>query len=384
METLLACKGGKASSTGERGPYEQRANTVWVAQLDALEMSARDQCGPTRNVVLRVIQAAIALTYCLCALTVSAQPAASLGSISGIVFDVNGGLVPHAQVTLDEQDQLSVRTTFSDEDGRFSFLELGPGEFRITVTAAGLAAYSSPGLVLHPGEQLVSPDIRLAPLATTNTVEVVVTQMQLATEQLRAQEQQRVLGILPNFYTSFIWDAAPLSAGQKYQLALRSVADPFNFIGTGIFAAAEQSQDIFSGYGQGAEGYAKRYGAAFADEGISRVLGGAVLPSLFHQDPRYFYRGTGSKRTRALYAISSAIICRGDNGNLEPNYSYMLGSFASGAISNLYHPPGDRGIGLTIGNGFFNIGAHAADNLVREFLLRKLTSKVPDYAQGKP
>jgi hypothetical protein len=121
-----------------------------------------------------------------------------------------------------------------------------------------------------------------------------------------------------------------------------------------------------------------------ADEALSRMIGSAILPSLLHQDPRYFYRGSGSKKSRAFYAISSAVICRGDNGRLQPNYSYVLGSFAAGGISNLYHPASDRGVGLTIGNGFLNVAAHALDNLGREFVFRKLTPKVPDYAQGKP
>jgi Carboxypeptidase regulatory-like domain len=330
------------------------------------------------------IKAIVALVCCLFAAVVCAQSTAPMGSISGIVLDVNGGFVPRAQVTLRGPDQPSVRVVSSDEGGRFQFPALGPGEFHISVSAAGFQTYSSASLLLRAAEQLAAPEINLAPMATTTNVEVMVTRTQLATEQLKSQEQQRVLGILPNFYSSYIWDAAPLSAAQKYHLAFRSIADPFTFVGTGLFAAAEQQQNTFPGYGQGAQGYAKRYGAAFADEGISRVLGSAVLPSLLHQDPRYFYRGSGSKRTRAFYAISSAIICRADSGKLEPNYSYVLGSFASGALSNLYHPSGDRGVGLTIGNGFLNIGTHAADNLIREFLLRKLTSKVPDYAQGKP
>jgi hypothetical protein len=206
----------------------------------------------------------------------------------------------------------------------------------------------------------------------------------LATEQLKTQEQQRVLGVFPNFYSSYLWDAVPLSSGQKYHLALHSIADPFAFVGTGAFAAIEQWHNTFPGYGKGAQGYAKRYGAAYADEALSRMIGSALLPSLLHQDPRYFYRGSGTKKSRALYAISAAVICRGDNGRLQPNYSYVLGSFAAGGISNLYHPASDRGVGLTIGNGFLNVAAHALDNLGREFVFRKLTPKVPNYAQGKP
>jgi Carboxypeptidase regulatory-like domain len=308
--------------------------------------------------------------------SVPEQPAA--GSISGTVLDVNGGIVLGAQVTLVASDGLAGRTVMSDDAGQFSFPGLAPGKFKCTVASTGFEPYASSEIVLSPGEKLILPEFRLSPAATTTNVQVSVTQIEIATEQLQVQEHQRVLGIFPNFYSSYIWDAAPLSSGQKYQLAAHSLVDPFSFVGTGIFAAAEQWQNTFPGYGQGAQG------AAYADEALSRMIGSAILPSLLHQDPRYFYRGTGSKKTRALYAISQAIICRGDNGKMQPNYSYVLGSFAAGGISNLYHPAGDRGAGLTIGNGFLNVGAHAIDNLAREFLFRKLTPKVPDYAQGKP
>jgi hypothetical protein len=306
------------------------------------------------------------------------------GSISGTVLDVNNGVVLGAQVTLVAADSSANRTALSDDAGEFSFPGLIPGNFKCTVTSTGFESYASSQIVLSPGEKLVLPEFHLSPAATTTDVQVSVTQLEIATEQLQVQEQQRVLGIFPNFYSSYIWDAVPLSSGQKYQLAARSLVDPFSFVGTGVFAAAEQWRNTFPGYGKGTQGFAKRYGAAYADEALSRMIGSAILPSLLHQDPRYFYRGTGSKRARAFYAISQAVICRGDNGRMQPNYSYVLGSFAAGGISNLYHPAGDRGAGLTIGNGFLNVGAHAIDNLAREFLFRKLTPKVPDYAQGKP
>jgi hypothetical protein len=314
--------------------------------------------------------------------SVAEPPVAS--SISGTVLDVNGGMVLGAQVTLVALGPPVSRTAMSDDQGQFSFPELAPGKFKVTVAATGLQPYASTEIILYPSEKLILPEIRLSPAATTTDIQVSVTQIEIATEQVRVQERQRVLGVFPNFYSSYIWDAAPMTAGQKYELAVHSLVDPFSFVGTGIFAAAEQWQNTFPGYGQGAKGYAKRYGAAYADEALSRMIGSAILPSLLHQDPRYFYRGTGSKKSRALYAISQAVFCRGDNGKMQPNYSYVLGSFAAGGISNLYHPAGDRGVGLTISNGFLNVGAHAIDDLAREFLFRKLTPKVPDYAQGKP
>jgi hypothetical protein len=326
----------------------------------------------------------LVLLLLVCCLSAVSRGQDLQSSISGTVLDVNGGVVPNAQVSVIALDRAGTWKTISDAQGDFSFPALDPGHYRLSVKAPGLAPYSSAELPLQAGERLVVPEFRLEPAATTTNIQVNVTQKEIAIEQVKAQEQQRALGIFPNFYSSYIWDAAPMTSGQKYSLALRSVADPFTFVGTGIFAAAEQWRNTFPGYGQGASGYAKRYGAAYADEALSRMIGSAILPSLLHQDPRYFYRGSGSRKTRAFYAIASAVVCRGDNGKLEPNYSYVVGAFASGGISNLYHPAGDRGLGLTVGNGFLNVGAHALDNLVREFVLRRLTPKVPDYAQGKP
>ena len=133
----------------------------------------------------------------------------------------------------------------------------------------------------------------------------------------------------------------------------------------------------------GSEGYAKRYGAAYADDVLGRVIGSAILPSLIHQDPRYFYKGSGSVRSRAFYAMSRALVTRADGGQTEPNYSRLLGSFAAGGLANLYYPRADRGVGLTLADGLVSIAGHAVDNLIREFFLRSLTPNVPAYEKGK-
>ena len=112
------------------------------------------------------------------------------------------------------------------------------------------------------------------------------------------------------------------------------------------------------------------------------MLSSAILPSLLHQDPRYFYKGSGTTRQRAVYAVSRVVFTRGDDGHPEFNYSRILGDFGAGAISNAYRPSNDRGVGLTIRNGFIDLAGNAADNLLREFILRRVTHNVPDYAQG--
>jgi hypothetical protein len=212
----------------------------------------------------------------------------------------------------------------------------------------------------------------------------VATHADVAQAQVEAQEKQRVFKVIPNFYSSYIWNAAPMTPKQKFGLALRSTTDPVAFAVTAGVAGVEQWHNTFPGYGGGTDGYLKRYGATYADNMIGRMIGSAALPSLLHQDPRYFYRGNGSIKSRAWYAVSQAFVCRGDDGGTEPNYSHIVGVFAAAGISNLYRAPADRSASLTVRNSFIILGGSAATNLVREFLLRKITSNVPDFAQGKP
>jgi len=148
---------------------------------------------------------------------------------------------------------------------------------------------------------------------------------------------------------------------------------------TGVTAGIEQWQGDFPGYGQGFSGYAKRYGATYGDRITSTFFGAALLPSLLHQDPRYFYRGKGHVVTRALYAISTVVICKGDNGHWQPNYSSVLGSLAAGGLSNLYSPASSRnGVGLTFENTLVGIGGSAMSAVVEEFFSKKLTPHARD------
>jgi Carboxypeptidase regulatory-like domain len=307
----------------------------------------------------------------------------SLGSLSGEVFDVNGGAVPAATITLLE-GSLPQRTAVSDASGTFTFTGLPAGTIQFTVVSPGLETFVSKQIVLQAGERYLVPRIVLPVDPASTVVEVRVTQKEVAQEQMKEAEQQRVLGVIPNFYSSYIWNAAPLSPKQKFELAFRSKLDPVAFVSSGVTAGIEQRANRFPGYGQDAQSYAKRYGAAYATGALGRLIGSALLPSLLHQDPRYFYRGSGSIPSRTLYALSAALICRGDNGRPQPNYSNVLGDLAAGGISNLYHPAGDRGVTLTIDNALIAIAANAASNVVREFLLRGLTPRVPAYANGKP
>jgi hypothetical protein len=198
--------------------------------------------------------------------------------------------------------------------------------------------------------------------------------VEVAEAQLNVEEHQRVLAVIPNFYVSYIPNAAPLTSGQKFRLAMRTVVDPFTFVMVAGTGGIEQAQNHFIGYGQGAEGYAKRFGAGYADTVSGTFIGGAILPSLLKQDPRYFYKGVGSVQYRFLYAIANSVICKGDNKRWQPNYSNVLGSLAAGGISNIYYPAQDRnGATLTFINAAIGIASSAASNVLQEFLIKKLT-----------
>src|ERR1700722_1426868 len=307
----------------------------------------------------------------------------SSGSISGTVVDGTGAFVVGARVTITPQDRSQIRETLSGDDGRFSFSNIAPGPFQITIAAAGFATQAFSG-VLSSGEVYPAPQTALAIATAVTEVRVVPKRFEVAEDEIKEEEKKRVLGVIPNFYVSYVPDAVPLSPKQKFELAWKTTVDPVNFGITGVIAGVQQAQNDFNGYGQGARGYAKRYGASYANSVAGTFVGSAILPSLLKQDPRYFYKGTGSKRSRILYALANAVICKGDNRHWQANYSSILGSLAAGGISNLYYPAKNRdGAELTFENALVGIGASAAANLLQEFLVRKLTPNGSNHAAAK-
>jgi len=170
-----------------------------------------------------------------------------------------------------------------------------------------------------------------------------------AAEEVKKEEHQRILRIMPDFYTSYIQDAEPLSRAQKFGLAMKSSFDPFSFAAAGSDAGINQAKDNFPAYGQGGKGYAKRFGASFADSFDGTMFGGWIFPVLLRQDPRYFRKGAGRFRSRLSYAlITTTVLCKDDNRRWVFNYSNILGNLAAGSISNIYYPKADRGVVLTL------------------------------------
>jgi hypothetical protein len=336
--------------------------------LFGLIVPAHSQQKPTEQVVVPEQQLSV--------------PQAS-GSISGTVVDPSGAAVAGARVELTREDHDTKEVAISGDDGQFYFDGAAPGPFRLAVTAEGFAAQALSG-TLHDGENYLAPQIALTLAAKKTEMSVMVPRVEIAEEQIKEEEKQRVLGFIPNFYVSYLPNAAPLTSKQKFELAWRSTLDPVTFLLTGAIAGAQQANNTFSGYGQGAQGYGKRYGADYADAVTDTFIGSAILPSLLKQDPRYFYKGTGTARSRILYAIANSVICKGDNGRWQANYSNILGSFAAGGISNLYYPPKDReGAALTFENAAIGIGASAAANLLQEFVIRKLTPAARSHDPSK-
>jgi hypothetical protein len=172
-----------------------------------------------------------------------------------------------------------------------------------------------------------------------------------ADQQLRIEEKQRVFGVMPAFNTTINRDALPLSPGQKFRLFFKSQSDPWPFALAAVVAGINQANDSFPEYGQGAEGYAKRYGAAHSDAFIGNLFGNAILTSLLHEDPRYFQKGTGSTSSRMLWAATSTVWCRRDNGAWGPNYANLTGNLIGAAIANAYYPKSERTAGDTITRG---------------------------------
>jgi Carboxypeptidase regulatory-like domain len=306
------------------------------------------------------------------------------GSIRGVVADQSGSGVAGARVSLVRDDQSPSQETLTDDDGQFSFASVAPGPFQLTIIKPAFTEQSVSG-ILQSGETHTVPRIVLAVAPVVTAIKVTPSRAEMAKYQLEEEEKQRVLGFIPNFFVTYNHNAVPLNSKQKFELAWKTTVDPATFFLTGATAGIEQAHNSFSGYGQGAQGYAKRYGASYADFVAGTFIGGAILPSLLKQDPRYFYKGTGSRRSRFLYAIANAVICKGDNGRWQPNYSNVLGDLAAGGISNLYYPPKNRnGVALTFENGLIGIGTTAAANLIQEFLIPKLTPHLPDRQSAKP
>jgi len=305
------------------------------------------------------------------------------GSISGKVVDQSGANIAGAVVKLTREGQSSGLEVTSSEDGLFAFSNVAPGPFQLTISSPGLASHEFSG-TLQSGEAYVTPLIMLVIPTQVTEVHVGLPPEELAEVQIKEEEKQRVFGVIPNFYVSYAPNAAPITTKHKFELAWKSASDPVTLVGVGVLAGIGQAGDRWGAYGQGAQGYAKRYGASYANVFASTFIGGAVMPSVLKQDPRYFYKGSGSKRSRILYAVASSVICKGDNGRWQPNYSNVIGSFAGAGLQALYLPANDRrGSGFIVSAALIRLGETSLAGVLQEFVFSKLTKR-PRRSASKP
>lgn len=296
------------------------------------------------------------------------------GTVMGTVVDTTDDPIPGANVILQGPagDRL---TAITKDDGGFSFDEATGGvAYQITVSAEGFADWSS-SITVEPGQNKVLEAVKLRILAVQRAVTVSYSSKEVAAQQVKAEEQQRVLSIIPNMYVVYDPHAEPLTTGMKFHLAYKSLTNPFFFFRTAAWAGIQQARDDPSKWHQGAEGYGRRLGAGFTDAVTGSLISNALLPSLLHQDPRYFYQGSGTKKSRALHAMSAPIICKGDNGDWQPNYSQLGGSLIGYSIATAYYPSSSRTAGHVFQNFGIDMGLHVVGSLAQEFILGKFTSR---------
>jgi hypothetical protein len=304
-------------------------------------------------------------------------------AIDGVVTDGSGSVVVGALVTLGTAPSTGKRTTVTSETGSFHFAAVAAGNYTITIVADGFAPWTAASVVVREGENPAVTSAVLQVASASTKLDVGLSPKELAVEQVKTEEQQRLLGVFPNYFVTYDPHPAPLNAAQKLHLGWKTIVDPITILSSAITAGIEQARNSYHEFGQGTEGYGKRFGAQYADTVNGVIIGGVIMQAVFHQDPRYFYKGTGSFRSRALYAIATAFVRKGDNGRWQPDYSDVLGSLAAGEISTLYYPASSR-TGLRLFHDVLGgIGGNAAGNLFEEFLSRKITTHVPTAAMAR-
>lgn len=296
------------------------------------------------------------------------------GSMSGTVSDAYGDVIPGALVTLDGHIPEDHRQVVANDTGGFAFNGLRENaSYRVTISAKGFVTWTSAEIILASGQYVPLKGIELKIEGEQTSVMVYGSTAQIAVEQVRIEEQQRVLGFIPNFYV--VYDSkntVPLTTKLKFKLAMRVSIDPISIAGITSMAGIKQAANT-PDYVQGAKGYGQRLGVETADGFSDILIGGAILPSLLHQDPRYFYQGTGTTSSRLRHALFSPFVCRGDNGQWQPNYSSLGGDLASSALSNAYYPQSNRGAGLVFGNFAIGTVERMVSGFAQEFILRKFT-----------
>jgi hypothetical protein len=326
-------------------------------------------------------------------------PKPQAAEMFGDVIDSHDGLVPGAAIHAvlashaapagslkagETTPAAETRDAVSDSAGHFELRGLTPGNWTLDVAAPGFRKFEARKLVLKPGDRHEVEGVVLVVAEQTADVTVTMTVEQVAEQEVHDEEHQRTLAIFPNYNTSYVWNAAPMTAKQKFKLSFHSTLDPISFATAAGVAGYQYGTNKYPEYGTGFSGFAEYYGAAWGTTFLGHTIGYAILPSLFHQDPRYFYMGTGTKKERAVHAIASSVLCRGNSGHTEFNASHIVGNFLAGYLSKTYHPGSNDGIGLAVDNTLIGVVGQMGVNLVREFAVKRISRGTPEYGKGKP
>ena len=299
------------------------------------------------------------------------------GIVMGTVADINSSPVPGATVLIQGDGPENSRSVTTSESGFFEVRDVQAGHtYQIVVESAGFSNWESPAFTLEPGQSKIV-DVGSLQIKEVNTVVTVTpeTTEEIATQQVNAEEKQRGFAIIPNFYAVYNANAAPLNTKLRFQLALRVARDPFTFAGVALLAGVGQGTNT-PDYVQGARGYGERFAANYANSATDIMLEGAVFPSLLHQDPRYFYKGTGSGKSRAAHVVESLFVSKGENGGWQPNYSGLGGALAAAGLENLYYPRANRGVGLFLQGFGTTMAIHTAVRMLDEFVFRPAKGSV--------
>lgn len=296
----------------------------------------------------------------------------STGTITGRVLYSDTQPVSGAKVTLQPASGPALQVD-TDAAGGFLFLRVPAGPFRLKAESEGLAPASADGTLPAAGGLDVGPMVlEIAALVTRVNA---ISEEQAAEEQVRQEEHQRIAGVIPNFFVVYDDQALPLSSGQKFRLSARTLFDPSTIAVSAIIAGGEQAANSYPGFGSGMRGYARRFGASYADGATGIMLSSWVLPTVLHQDPRFLYMRSGTLRARVGNVLRQAVEQKGDNGRWQPAWSNTLGGVGSALISTTYYPAQDRSRG-TIAAENFGLGvlSQAIANTLQQFVFNHVTT----------
>ncbi len=287
--------------------------------------------------------------------------------VSGVVTDTDGAVIPGAAIDLESADTVNHQTATATTDGSFVLNNLPSAvPLHIKVRAEGFDLWTSPELTLLPGQNYALPSVVLH-VAVVSTNVTAVFADQAAIQQVKIEEKQRILGFLPNFYASYDLTFVPLSPRLKLTLAVRTATDAATLAVSAVMAGFNQAADA-PAYPEGMKGYGQRFGAVYAFNSSQILIGGALLPILFRQDPRYFSQSIGTSKSRMLHALGAPLVAKGDNGRRELNISSLGGDTIAASLAYTYRPPSSQGAGKFVTDVLTLTGAHMAHALAEEFL----------------